>query len=96
MRRAPFSARTRPVAARTLCTVVDLPLRAQVQRNRWFDSTGETPAEILGIFSGPGKRMTARTIPPPTWRSLDARNRLPKHVAGGTHLPTRGDMSGVL
>jgi hypothetical protein len=82
MRRAPFSARTWPVGARTLCTVVDLAFRAQVQRNRWFDSTGETPAEILGIFTGPGERMTARTIPPPTWHSLDARKQTAQACRG--------------
>ena len=30
----------------------------------WFGSTGESPAEILSIFSRPGERMTVRTPGP--------------------------------
>jgi quercetin dioxygenase-like cupin family protein len=31
----------------------------------WFGSTGDGPAEILSIFSGPGEHMTVRTPPSP-------------------------------
>jgi len=30
----------------------------------WFGSTGDSPAEILSIFSRPGERMNVRTEPP--------------------------------